>query len=1227
MTESRITYSYEEAFEESKNYFNGDELAAKVFLDKYALRNDKLELLEPTPNEMFHRIATELARIEKKKFKKPMTYDEIMSYIKDFKRIIPQGSPMAGIGNPYQFVTISNCYVVESPVDSYAGIMKTDEEIVQISKRRGGVGTDISHLRPNGTPTTNAARTSTGIIPFMERYSNTIREVGQCLYEDTLVLTTSGLKLISEVKEGDKVWTQESWVSVNKIVTNSKPCIKIKTKHGKEIICSKEHIFHTTDGEKKSIDFKVGDEITQIVGRGWSGKDVRLNYNGYSKDEYNNSNRLNEKISLPDILDEKLSYVLGYSYGDGSVERQLNGKNNCLSLSCSDDWQDIKTKLSKNIKDTFNYDVKIKSHDEACESLRLFSRLILDFLESNDVLKQKAGNLIFPEKLLEAKQDIIFSFLSGYFDADGCAQKSKKVYKIASIDDNFLLIIQNILSAFGIVSKIHKYNRPQDKWQDIYSLSINGQKSQKIFKQLMSQSVKISNTTIGDKIRDFTRSIYKTADFETNSSRHSYIIDNNQYISYSTCDRLKEDLDSNKNIFLLQDEVCSIEEYSDGEKQNVYDLCLDSEHLFFANGLYAHNSGRRGALMLTCSIHHPEILNFANSKRDLTKVTGANISIRLSDEFLQAVKDGKEYEMRWPVDSKEPEVSEMIDARTVWMKIVENAHATAEPGLLFWDNIINESPADCYADFGYKTTSTNPCGELPLCPYDSCRLLLLNLLTYVKNPYTSKAYFDYDGFYADAQIAQRFMDNLIDIEIEMIERIIAKIKKDPESTGVKSRELELWKKMKDACANGRRTGTGITALGDTLAALGYKYGSNKSIEVTEEIYKTLKLGAYRSSVDMAKELGAFKVWNHELEKNQAFLNRIKEERTDIWNDMKKYGRRNIACLTTAPAGSVSILTQTTSGIEPLYMISLVRRKKVNPNDEGTRVDYRDQAGDCWQEFEVYHPQVEVWKKVTGKTDIKESPWYGCCAEEINWQNRVKLQASANRHVDHSISSTVNLPEDVTVEEVANIYQTAWEAGTKGITVYRKNCRTGVLVEKKTVQEEMIQYHDAPKRPKELPSDVYHVSVKGHPYFVLVGTLYGEPYEIFAGDDKDNRISKAIRKGIIKKHKRGRYGLFNPIDPDNAIHPDISAYIGEEYETITRLISSNLRHGCNVGFVVHQLEKTKGDLMSFSKAVARVLKKYIKDGEAVSGEECAECGSKLIRQDGCILCPSCGFSKC
>lgn len=816
MTGDEKAYEYSKALKLSIEYFGGEEISARVFLDKYALKDSENNLLESTPDEMFHRIASELYRVENKKYKKPLSYDEILEYLRGFKRIILQGSPMSGIGNPYQYVTISNCYVIPSPSDSYGGICREDEHIVQISKRRGGVGTDISNLRPNHSTTTNAARTSTGIIPFMERYSNSIREVGQ--------------------------------------------------------------------------------------------------------------------------------------------------------------------------------------------------------------------------------------------------------------------------------------------------------------------------------------------------------------------------------------------------------------------------SGRRGALMLTISIHHPEVVDFARSKRNLKKVTGANISIRLSDEFLEAVSKGKKYEQRFPVDSKpgKGKISKMVDAHEVWMEIIENAHATAEPGLLFWDRIIRESPADCYSEFGYATTCCNPCAELPLCPFDSCRLLLLNLFGYVKNPFIKESFFDYETFINDAKIAQRFMDDLVDIELEMIERIIKKVKRDPELLDTRRVELDLWKKMKETCEGGRRTGTGITALGDTLAALGIKYGSPKSIITTEKIYRTLKLACYRSSVEMAREIGAFSCWNPELEKDNPFLLRIKEEDPELYADMNKYGRRNIACLTTAPAGSVSILTQTTSGIEPLFQISYKRNKKINVNDGDTRIDFIDDKGDKWQQFDIYHPKVKMWMDITGETDITKSPWYGCCADDLNWRNRIKLQATANRHVDHSISSTLNLPEDVSVEEVAKIYETAWEEGCKGITVYRKNCRTGVLVDNTSEEKKLvIKKTTAPKRPKVLPADIYHTVSKGETYFVMVGILGEDPYEVFAG--KNGGIKKSMKNGMIKKISRGRYSLLSR--EGEVLQEDISKYIDEDQEAITRLISSNLRHGCDVSFVVHQLEKVKGDLLSYSKAVSRVLKKYIPDNTKVHGETCKECHANLVRIEGCLTCLSCGWSKC
>ena len=684
-------YGYEEALEASIQYFNGDTLAAKVFIDKYALRDNNKNLLEKTPDDMHKRIASEISRIEKKKYRdtgiKPLDTKEVYEYLKDFKKIIPQGSPMYGIGNKKQCVTLSNCYVLDSPADSYGGIHWTDEQITQISKRRGGVGIDISHLRPAGEPTKNSSRTTSGISSWMERFSNSTREVGQ--------------------------------------------------------------------------------------------------------------------------------------------------------------------------------------------------------------------------------------------------------------------------------------------------------------------------------------------------------------------------------------------------------------------------DGRRGAQMQCISVHHPEVLTFANIKKDRSKVTGSNISVRLTNEFLRAVASNNKYEQRWPVDSDNPSISQKVSAVDVWDNIIENAHDNAEPGLLFWDNIIENSPADCYAKEGFATIATNPCSELPLSALDSCRLLLLNLFEYVKEPFTSKAYFDYPEFFEDAKIAQRMMDDIIDLELEAIETIIKKIKKDPESESIKSREWSMWHRIRDNCENGRRTGLGITALGDTIAALGFKYASERSIQETDQLFKTLKFASYLSSAEMSEELGPFPVWDFEKEKDNKFLKRIRREKldfgglkvkgSDIMDKIKMVGRRNISNLTCAPAGSVSIECQTTSGIEPLFMPSYIRKKKGYPSDTDFRVDETDQNGDSWMYFEVYHPKLQGWMNDNPDKKFEDSPWHGACAEDLNWKQRIKLQAAAQQHIDHAISSTLNLPEDVSVEQVGEIYAEAWKRGCKGITVYRKNCRSGVLIEESKKQEEGSDGRlEDEKRPRILPCDVYHVSVQQNKYFVLVG---------------------------------------------------------------------------------------------------------------------------------------------
>ena len=827
---NKKTFTYQEALDASIKYFNGDELAAKVFIDKYALRNENMDLVESTPDDMHRRIAREFARIEKKKFKSPLSENEIYDLLKGFDRIVPQGSPMYGIGNKYQFISLSNCYVVESPLDAYGSIMEADENLVQISKRRGGVGIDISHLRPSGAPTKNAARTSTGVVSFAERYSNSIREVGQ--------------------------------------------------------------------------------------------------------------------------------------------------------------------------------------------------------------------------------------------------------------------------------------------------------------------------------------------------------------------------------------------------------------------------AGRRGALMITLNVHHPDILEFAKVKRDLTKVTGANISIRLTDEFLSAVDKDEEYEQRWPIESSSPTISRKVNARSIWNIIVENAHHMAEPGLLFWDNIIKESPADCYSDCGYKTISTNPCSEIPLSAFDSCRLMLLNAFGYVENPFTKKAKFNFEKFNKDAEICQRLMDDLVDLEIECIERIIEKISSDPEPKETKHREVSLWKKIKEAALNGRRTGTGATAIGDALAALSLQYTSEDGIAMTEEIYKNLKLSAYRSSVKMSKEIGAFPVWDWEKEKDNPFLSRIKDEDPSLYEDMKKHGRRNIALLTTAPAGSVSILTQTSSGIEPQFMIDpYIRRKKGNPGDVGFRSDFVDQNGDHWMEFKIYPPKVKMWMEITGETDLRKSPWSGSTAPELDWRKRVHLQSVAQKHLDHAISSTLNLPSDVSISSVDEIYRTAWKSGCKGITIYRDGCRTGVLVsESKKNPEDEILITKAPKRPETLSCDVHHSVDKGKQYFVIVGKMKEKTSEVFASmnhisdENDDLLISKSFVSGTLTKESRGHYRADLNDSSGNLMRiKKIGDKLTEEEAALTRIISTALRHGADVQFIVHQLEKVEGSMHGFSKSIARALKKYIPDGAEVSGETCSNCKTQdkcaLVRQEGCIICKSCGWSKC
>lgn len=658
----------------------------------------------------------------------------------------------------------------------------------------------------------------------------------------------------------------------------------------------------------------------------------------------------------------------------------------------------------------------------------------------------------------------------------------------------------------------------------------------------------------------------------------------------------------------------------------------------------AQGGGRRGALMMTVDVHHPDIRTFIHIKEDLKKVTGANISIRLSDEFLQAVKDQAQVCLRWPCDKTKPaKIERWVDANELWLEICQAARDCAEPGLLLWDNILRESPADCYADEGYATSSTNPCAELPLSPGDSCRLMVINLIAFVKKAFLSGAKFDWQAFEQVAKKAQRLMDDLVDLELEKLAAIQAKIGSDPEPGDIKQVEQALWARLQETCRRGRRTGLGITALGDVLAMLGLRYGSDESIAFVEELYKRLAMASYTASIEMAEERGSFEVWNLQKEIDHPYLTRvISLLPSEVQAKYRMFGRRNIANLTTAPTGSVSLLTQTSSGIEPVFKALYVRRKKINGPNENARVDFVDAMGDRWTEFVVRHHGLVQWQKATGKNDtnFKESPYWGAEANDLDWKERVRLQAAATRYVDHALSSTLNLPSDVTVETVQKIYMEAWESGCKGVTIYRDGCRDGVLITPE--KKDLFPQHATPERPEQLRCEIHRAKIRTHEsstvheeWIIFVGLFEGKPYEVFGGTTENITLPKKVDSGtmIRRKLKSGsKYDLQYGEEEDPMVIRDIAkVFDNPDRGWATRMISLSLRHGAPVQYVVEQLQRDKeSDLFDFAKVLARVLKKYVPDG-AVPGSElpCPDCSvqGSLKYQEGCLMCTSCGYSKC
>lgn len=667
--------------------------------------------------------------------------------------------------------------------------------------------------------------------------------------------------------------------------------------------------------------------------------------------------------------------------------------------------------------------------------------------------------------------------------------------------------------------------------------------------------------------------------------------------------------------------------------------------------------GRRGALMLSISIKHPDAERFIDAKLEQGKVTGANVSVKMDDEFMEAVRNDVPYVQQFPIKSDNPMVRKVIDARQLWNKIIHNAWRSAEPGVLFWDTIIREAVPDCYSDYGFRTVSTNPCGEIPLCPYDSCRLIAINLYSYVDNPFTQHATFNTTLFSQHARHALRIMDDIIDLELEKIERILQKIDDDPEEEDIKRIEKNLWLNIREKCLQGRRTGIGITAEGDMLAALGLRYGSDEAISFSTEVHKRLALEACRSSVSLARDRGAFPIYSTEREKNNPFINRIRENDPALYEEMSQYGRRNIAMLTIAPTGSVSICTQTTSGIEPVFMVSYKRRRKVNPNDQDIRVDFVDEMGDSWEEYNVFHPKFEEWLRINGydpatvkdyddehlEPIIEQSPYYKATSNDIDWVSKVHMQGAIQKWVDHSISVTVNVPKETTEELVSQIYMTAWESGCKGMTIYRDGSRAGVLLkddkkkDKESEEEVSFRETSAPKRPRVLDAEVLHFMNDKDKWVAVIGLLDNKPYEIFTGEAEGFFLPDWVKTGHIIKNK---------LDDDNSRYDfqyvnkyggrvtmeGLSIQFNTEFWNYAKLISGILRHGMPIPFVVHLVENLQLEsesINTWKNGVVRALKKYIPDGTKVKQEKCPHCGAKdsLVYKEGCVTCTACGDSKC
>lgn len=1134
-------YTQDDVRSATLDYFTGDELATDAWIRKYALRNVDDELLELTPDDTHRRLTREFARIDAK-YVNPMSEEEIYSYLRGFGKIVPQGSPMSAIGNPFKYQSMSNCFVIESPHDSYGGIMKTDEEQAQIMKRRGGVGFDISTIRPKGMHTANAAGTTDGIGVFMQRYSNTTREVAQGGRRGALMITCS-------VHHPEI----ETFISIKRdlnLVTSANISIKLTDEFMRAVKENREY-------EQR---WPVEKNATHVVKRTVNARDLWKKIIASA-----------HAVGDPGLL-----------FWDRVIERSPADVYAHLGFTTTATNPCIVGSTLIAVADGRNA-VSIQQLAEENKDVPVYSTNVF-----TGAVEIKMGRN--PRKTGE----------------------NVEVWKLTLDDGSSLIATPD----HQILCRDLKYKSlrdlaPGDSIFPFNSFNSNG------YRQICNSGARMLGGVRRNR-RQY-RLMYEYAHGELPNPKTHVI----HHVDFDSLNDASENL-----RLMLHEEHVRLHADKMTGKNNPYHMMTNEWKSNFARHVGSSNGRYSG-------VTNEELLRHAR---------------RLFE------RDGCITKSSWQQFAKENDISAFVNGDFrfgSWSNFV-NQVATNHKVLsiecygnqdvynVTVDDNHNYHVITSYDDERFITSSgicVKNCGELPLCPDDSCRLLLQNLFAFVVNPFTADARFDWDGFKQSTHVAQRLSDDLIDLEIEAIDKILAKIDADPEPDDVKHRERELWKKIRFKTSQGRRTGLGITGLGDTMAALGIKYGSKKSIKLTEEIYRTLAVESYRASCMLARDRGSFPAYDYMLEKDHVFIRQVMDQDEELNQLYMTSGRRNIANLTTPPAGTMSILIGVTNGVESGMFIETKRRRKMMSGDTGVP-DFIDHLGDRWQEYKFIHPKFKMWMEVTGKTDPKESPYHGAMVNDIDWVSSIDVLAAAQKWVDHAISKTVNLPEDASVDVVEQCYMKAWEAGCKGCTVYRAGSKGDVIsdaskksVKTPSIQPKAIVESHAPKRPQLLDCDVHKCTVKGEAWTIIVGLFDGQPYEVFGGLSKYVEIPRKIKQGRLKKNGKkdgvATYNLEFGEDDDMMIIKDIvDTFENKLHGSFTRIISLSLRHGVPLGYICDQLTKDKhSDMQSFSRVIARVLKTYIVDGTTVTGGKCPECGGNLSYQGGCPTCISCAWSKC